>query len=294
MTELQMRCFLELGKQLSFTQAAKNLKISQSTLSAHIQALEKNLGFSLFLRDKRNVMLSPEGEVILKTFQDAHSMIESGIEVARSLHKNHDSMIRIGYLEGTLINILASEVLEDFESSHAETEINLVRMNHNELSRNLNEYNLDVIFAKEYLAKGREEWDMVKLFKSPMSILYAKKYGAAITSLKDFEEMIWICVSSEADRCEGTLYKQFSEKYEFTPKKVKYVNSIEAALLNVEMGRGCFLSDHACRAYGTERFCSYDLDIEVNYCCITRKNHPNPKILDLQQLAQKIYYAHQE
>lgn len=294
MTELQMRCFLELGKQLNFTQAAKNLEISQSTLSAHIKALEKNLGFSLFLRDKRNVMLSPEGEVILKTFQDAHSMIESGIEVARSLHKNHSSMIRIGYLEGTLINILARELLEDFESSHAETEINLVRMNHNELSRNLNEYNLDVIFAREYLAKGREEWDMVKLFKSPLSILYAKKYEAAITSLEDFEEMTWICVSPEADRLEDTLYKQFSEKYGFIPSKVKFVNSIEAALLNVEMGRGCFLSDHACRAYGTERFCFYDLGVDVNYCCITRKNHPNPEILELQRLAQKIYYAHQE
>ncbi len=294
MTELQMKCFLELGKQLNFTKAAKSLKISQSTLSAHIQALEKNLGFSLFLRDKRNVVLSPEGEVILKTFQDAHSMIESGIEVARSLHKNHASMIRIGYLEGTLINILANEVLEAFEASHSETEISLVRMNHNELCRNLNEYHLDVIFAREYLARGREEWKTVKLFKSPLSILYAKKYGSAIASLEDFKEMTWICVSQKADRCEEILYKQFSEKYGFTPAKVKYVNSMEAALLNVEIGRGCFLTDHACRAYGTERFGFYDLEVEINYCCITRKNHPNPEILDLQRLAQKIYHAHEE
>lgn len=292
MTELQIKCFLELARQLNFTKAAKNMKISQSTLSAHINALEKNLELRLFIRNKRSVRLSPEGEVMQRTFQDALRMIESGTEVARNLQKTQASFIRIGYLEGTVIDVLANEVLKAFEKTHPNTEVSLVRLNHNELSDRLNEYSLDMIFGKEFIAKGRSEWDKVNLFKCPVSVFYAKNLNLNAQRIEDVLGIPWIQVTAETDRTEELLYKVISEAYDIVPEHIKYVNSIEAALLNVEMGRGIYLSDHASRAYGSERFCYFDLNVEVDYCCITRKDNPNREIQDLQKLAASIYDAH--
>lgn len=53
--------FLELYKCVNFNEAARNLFISQSTLSKHIKALEEDLGVTLFNRDKYYTELTPQG-----------------------------------------------------------------------------------------------------------------------------------------------------------------------------------------------------------------------------------------
>lgn len=53
--------FLELYKCVNFNEAARNLFISQSTLSKHIKALEEDLGVKLFNRDKYYSELTIQG-----------------------------------------------------------------------------------------------------------------------------------------------------------------------------------------------------------------------------------------
>ena len=64
MTDIQVKCFLALARHLNFTQAAREMCISQSTLSMHISALEKKSDLTLFIRTKRKVELSPEGQIL--------------------------------------------------------------------------------------------------------------------------------------------------------------------------------------------------------------------------------------
>lgn len=60
-----LKTFLELAKTRNFTKAAENLYRSQSAISLQIARLEALLGKSLFSRDKRNVVLTLEGEQLL-------------------------------------------------------------------------------------------------------------------------------------------------------------------------------------------------------------------------------------
>ncbi len=53
--------FIELYKCVNFNEAARNLFISQSTLSKHIKALEEDLGVKLFNRDKYYSELTIQG-----------------------------------------------------------------------------------------------------------------------------------------------------------------------------------------------------------------------------------------
>lgn len=61
--------FLEVARCQSISKAAKNLFITQSTLSTSIATLENELGFKLFTRLRQGVSLTPEGEKILKDAQ---------------------------------------------------------------------------------------------------------------------------------------------------------------------------------------------------------------------------------
>ncbi|WP_268934986.1 LysR substrate-binding domain-containing protein [Spartinivicinus ruber] len=60
-----LHCFACAAKHMSFTLAAKELHLTQSAVSHRIKSLEKQLGFSLFLRFNRNIELTEEGKQLL-------------------------------------------------------------------------------------------------------------------------------------------------------------------------------------------------------------------------------------
>ncbi|TNF35993.1 MAG: LysR family transcriptional regulator [Gammaproteobacteria bacterium] len=59
------KTFLEVARTRHFGQAAKNLCITQSTVSARIKTLEDQLGTALFVRQRNNIQLTRAGEKLL-------------------------------------------------------------------------------------------------------------------------------------------------------------------------------------------------------------------------------------
>ena len=75
-----LREFRILASTLSFTEAARKSFVSQSVLSKHISAMEKELGHKLVTRSRAGVGLTPEGEVF-------RTGIESTLEsYSRAVH----------------------------------------------------------------------------------------------------------------------------------------------------------------------------------------------------------------
>lgn len=61
-----LRCFNEIVKTNSMTQAAQNLFLSQPAVSKMIHALEKEIGETLFIRSPFGVQLTEQGELFTK------------------------------------------------------------------------------------------------------------------------------------------------------------------------------------------------------------------------------------
>jgi DNA-binding transcriptional LysR family regulator len=76
----QVRTFRAVAEELSFSRAAAKLGYVQSSVSAQVGALEQELGVSLFVRQKRQLVLTSEGEA-LKHY--AESMIAIAREAER-------------------------------------------------------------------------------------------------------------------------------------------------------------------------------------------------------------------
>lgn len=62
----QLEAFVEVAEGGSFSKAAKNLYLTQPTISAHVAALEKELEVRLFVRNTKEVSLSAEGQTLYK------------------------------------------------------------------------------------------------------------------------------------------------------------------------------------------------------------------------------------
>lgn len=69
----QLEAFIKVSDSKSFSKAAQELYLTQPTVSAHIQTLEKELQARLFVRDTKTVKLSEDGKIL---YQYARQMIE--------------------------------------------------------------------------------------------------------------------------------------------------------------------------------------------------------------------------
>ena len=65
MTFPQLQYLLEIHRAGSITQAAKNLFVSQSSVSVALNALETELGFPIFIRNRKGLILTSRGTEIL-------------------------------------------------------------------------------------------------------------------------------------------------------------------------------------------------------------------------------------
>ena len=67
----QIHYFIEVAKREHVTEAAIHLHVAQSAVSRQIFNLESELGVDLFLREGRNVKLTPIGKVFLEHVERA-------------------------------------------------------------------------------------------------------------------------------------------------------------------------------------------------------------------------------
>lgn len=117
-----LRTFVAVAESGGFTNAAKHLNSTQSTVSAQIHRLEDSAGRPLFVRSTRSVQLTSAGEMllgyartILRLNEDARLRL-SGVRYA--------GRIRIGANED-LTDSWLPEVLRQFSSHHPQIEVEL-------------------------------------------------------------------------------------------------------------------------------------------------------------------------
>jgi DNA-binding transcriptional LysR family regulator len=78
----RLRAALQVAEELSFSRAAEHLAISQPALSGQIRALETDLGFPLFTRSTRRVMLTDNGR---RFVEEVRPLVEESRRLERVL-----------------------------------------------------------------------------------------------------------------------------------------------------------------------------------------------------------------
>lgn len=89
MTFAQLQYLLEIHRTGSVTQAAKNLYVSQSSVSLALSALEKELGFPIFIRSKKGLVPTEKG---VHAIHHAASICESQRQMATPPHGNYTNI----------------------------------------------------------------------------------------------------------------------------------------------------------------------------------------------------------
>ena len=106
----QLEYFIDLSKSLNFTKTAHHFYISQTAITKQIQNLEEELGFKLFIRDKKNVTLSDEGRLFLHYAVHIINDVQEAVSFSKAYVRGQSGIIRIGFIknsdEALIIQIL--------------------------------------------------------------------------------------------------------------------------------------------------------------------------------------------
>lgn len=90
------KVFYYVATSLSFSEASKQLYISQSAVSQSIKTLEKRLNQNLFIRSTKKVRLTPEGEILLRHIEPAINLIQRGESQILEANSLGGGQLRIG------------------------------------------------------------------------------------------------------------------------------------------------------------------------------------------------------
>jgi DNA-binding transcriptional LysR family regulator len=113
-----LRIFVAVGDRLSFSRAAADLHIAQPWLSTQIRKLETQLGFDLFARTSRRVVLTEEGETLLREAREVVAALDRLDLTARALANAEAGHLRIGLPEYSHNFPIRVALLEGFSRQH--------------------------------------------------------------------------------------------------------------------------------------------------------------------------------
>ena len=116
---LQLQYFCALAKGGSLTSTAEKLFISQSTLSAAITKLEKEVGVPLFDRDKGKIQLNRAGAAYLRHIHAALLELEQGRKAAEQVQHEKENHISLAASH----SIIWKDFIRDFRKDHPDVYI---------------------------------------------------------------------------------------------------------------------------------------------------------------------------
>ncbi len=124
MTLQQLRYALAVADFGSMNEAAKQLFISQPSLSEAMKELETELGFNIFLRSNRGIVITPEGEEFLgyaRQVTEQYGLLESRYIEKKSKEKFGVSMQHYTFAVKAFVETVKQAGMEQYEFAAHET-----------------------------------------------------------------------------------------------------------------------------------------------------------------------------
>lgn len=182
----QLKYFVKSAEYLNFSVAAKHLYITQSTLSQQIKQLEFELGFDLFLRNSRHILLTEAGEEFLpfarKTILDA----EDAVQRLNDLQHVKVGTLRVGVTYS--LSTVLTEGLICFMKEFPGIKLEVFYKTVDELLTLLRERKVDFILSYKPLCDAADI-DSMPLFENTLALVVSKEHPFAKRGRIKLEEL---------------------------------------------------------------------------------------------------------
>lgn len=193
----QLRYFVAVAEEGSFTIAARRLHVAQPGVSAQIRKLEQELGAPLLDRSDRVVRLTAAGRAVLAEARAAIAAAAAAQGAVDALVGLRRGRVTIGSVPSCPVADLP-ELLADFHRGFPEIEISLTEGNGDDLMREVEAGQLDLAVAGTAGPRS-DRLDRLELADEPLVAAAAPRHPLATVksaTLSRLSEERLICMSS--------------------------------------------------------------------------------------------------
>ena len=144
----QLKYFLAVAEEKSFSRAAERLHISQPPLSQQIMKLESELGVKLFARTTRSFELTVAGKALMLEASDLLGRMRMTIDTIRQIDRGEVGRLRVGIVGSAMWGPIPS-LLEQFQTNFPKVTWTLHELGPNVQYEALRAKQIDVGFWRE-------------------------------------------------------------------------------------------------------------------------------------------------
>lgn len=140
-----LKYFARLAEVKNFSEAARSLCISQSTLSGQIRQLEGEINAQLFVRDTHSVRLTDFGEALLSSVRRTLAEAEACMNRIRDVEGLKFGTLTIGSTYSFLP--ILRDTVQEYMKEHPSIRVNIVCRSVEELMELLSRQEIDVVLS---------------------------------------------------------------------------------------------------------------------------------------------------
>ncbi len=291
--EISVKCFLMLCETLSFTEAARQLYMTQQSVSKYIAKLEEDLGFQLFLRTHHYVTKTQAAENFYALFSRQQEEYQSVLEETRRYYDGIRNSLNIGYLEWLDLSAGIGKAVREMKQVSPELEFEGQRHPQYELNELFLNRKLDLIITYREFAPKAQGVKSLKVLETPLVLLVSPDHPRAQpgATVRDFmeEPFIKAAASRESLSESKNRARRQCRSLGFQPSKIIISPNLESAYMAVELGQGVMVSTMLSRVTLGNHLKYYPVGANEELLCFWLEQQENPAV---SQFAQCLERAH--
>lgn len=205
----QLEAFVQVSESGSFSKAAKELFLTQPTISAHISSLEKELNVRLFIRNTKEVSLSDDGKDLYR-YAKQITDLEKAIE-ERFYMDSDDGKHFITIAASTIpAQYLLPKVLMCYRERYPKEQIKIMETDSSEVVTQVVDYMVDVGFTGTVLEKKHCKY--IPFYKDELAVITPDTPEYRILKEQNRDDIDWIKRKPLILREEGSGTRKEAEK----------------------------------------------------------------------------------
>lgn len=163
----QIEAYVNVVKQKSFSKAAYISDVKQPTISAHVNALEKEMGVKLIDRTHREARPTPEGQMFYDYAVNMLNLRETALYSIKGFQKNIHGLIRIHSSSFPAEYILPG-LVRDFSQKYPNVKFQIEQYDSRQVLENMLENKAEIGFTG---AKGSYGLTYTPLFEDELVVI---------------------------------------------------------------------------------------------------------------------------
>ena len=157
-----LRIFKTVALNESISKAAKELHVTQPSITKAIKKLENQLNLTLFVREKKGMVLTDDGKTLYRYIADSINTLNNVELIAQNINLDEVGKLRIGAGESVTKNLLKQTIIE-YKKLYPHINIEIVNSNSDILYTDFRYGKLDLIFINSTVIINQNKYKSFKL-----------------------------------------------------------------------------------------------------------------------------------